>query len=205
VAVNGGNFLAKQDGDVFENSTDSFGITAAYEHTFSERLTGTANVGVSRSSVEVSGSFVGPTPTRNEERNFVGNVTLRRRAEQGNLNFSLGRRVAPGSSGSEVVQDTLRLALDRNLTPTLTGTLASIVQQQSAVGRVFQAGPLVRQDRTYFTVDSTLSWRMTENLSLIGTYTYVFNKNDVTNATNNSETNNRLYLGVLYRGVGFRR
>jgi hypothetical protein len=209
VALNGGNFLAEQDGNVFKNSTDSFGITTAYEHTFSERLTGTANIGVSRSSVEVSGLAVGTFPIRNEERNFVGNVTLRRRAEQGYLNFSLGRRVAPGSSGSEVVQDTLRLAFDRNLTPTLTGSLATIVQQQSAVGRVFQPGSnisaLVRQDRTYISADSSLSWRMTETLSLLGTYTYVFNKNDVASANNNEETNNRLYLGVLYRGVGLRR
>lgn len=208
VALNGGNFLAEQDGNVFENSTDSFGITAAYEHTFSERLTGTANVGVSRSSVEVSGSAVPQSPRRNEERNFVGNVTLRRRAEQGYLNFSLGRQVAPGSNGSEVVQDTLRLSLDRNLTTTLTGSVAAIVQQQSAVGRVFQAvtgiPSLVRQDRTYISGDSSLSWRMTETLTLIGTYTYRFNKNDFASG-NNEETNNSLYVGVLYRGVGVRR
>ena len=162
-------------------------------------------MGVSRSSVEVSGSIFGQAPIRNEERNFVGNVTLRRRAEQGYLNFSLGRRVTPGSSGSEVVQDTLRLAFDRNLTTTLTGTFATIVQQQSALGRVFQTGSRARQDRTYISADTSLSWRMTETLSLLGTYTYSFNRNDVTNGSNNSETNNRLYLGVLYRGVGFRR
>ncbi len=207
VALNGGNFLADQKGnDVdlgFENSTDSFGITAAYEHTFSARLTGTVTAGVSRSSVEFSRS--GTSLARNEERNFVGSVALRRRSEVGNLNFSLGRQVAPSSNGTEVVQDTLRLTLDRNLTRTLTGSLGTIVQQQSAVSRdVFSI--LARQDRTYFTVDSTLSWRMTDTLSLIGAYTYVFNKNDAANSSiSNDETNNRLYLGVLFRGVGVRR
>ena len=207
VALNGGNFLAKLQAGGFENSTDSFGITAAYEHTFSERLTGSVTAGVSRSSIEVSGSTNSPI-VRNEERNFVGNATLRRRAEQGYLNFTLGRQVAPGSNGTEVVQDTLRLSFDRSLTRTLTGSLATIVQQQSAVGRDFRfdvpAGILARQDRTYITVDSTLSWRMMETLSLIGTYTYVFNRNDSTSSSD-KETNNRLYLGILYRGVGLRR
>ena len=207
VALNGGNFLATQQDSNFENSTDSFGITAAYEHTFSERLTGTATVGVSRSSVDVSGIPNSPI-IRNEERNFVGNVTLRRRSELGYLNFTLGRQVAPGSNGSEVVQDTLRLSLDRSLTRTLTGSLATIVQQQSAVGRIFQFNSpvaiLARQDRTYITMDSTLSWRMTETLSLVGTYSYGFNKNAGTGSSN-QETNNRLYVGVLFRGVGFRQ
>jgi len=220
-ALNGGNFLAEEPGRLFRNSTDSFGITAAYDRTLSNTLTGSAVVGVTRSSIDISGIIGGfdpvsgalclpanPCSASNEERNFVGSLELRKRSELTTLNFSLGSQIAPRSDGTEVVQEQVRLFVDRRLSARLNGSLGVLYSMESAVGRVFQPETstigLARQDRTYFTVDSTVFWRLTQTMSVFGTYTYVSDTTDVTGG-NIHQTNNRLYFGVRYRGVGLRR
>lgn len=206
LALNGGNFLAEDPRSTFQNSTDSFGIRAAYEHKFSETLTGNATAGVTRSSVDVSGITSGAIS--NETRNFVGNIGLRKRSEETTLNFSVGRAIAPGSNGTQVVQDTLRFYVDRALSRKLSGTVGTLVIKNSALSKGFQQDSQlierIRQDSTYFTVDARLSWSLTETLSVYGTYSYISNKTDAT-TSNVQETNNLLSFGVLYRGVGLRR
>lgn len=221
LALNSGNFLAEEPGRIFENSTDSFGITAAYNRTLSETLTGTLTVGVTRSSVDVSGIVGGfdprtgapclpldPCSTSNEERNFVGSLDLRKRSELTTLNFSISSQIAPRSDGTEVVQEQARIFVVRTLTRRLTGTFGAVYSQESAVGQIFQVETatigLARQDRTYFTVEPGISWRLTETLSLSASYAYISNDTDVTGG-NVEEANHRLYFGVRYRGVGLRR
>jgi hypothetical protein len=223
LALNGGNFLSSAPDEPFENSTDSFGVTAAYDHTFTETLTGNVTVGIKRSSVDVSGIISGADPLTgfpctqdstcsisNEARNFVGNVALRKRSEETTLNFSLGRAVAPGSNGTEVVQDTMRFYVDRTLTRKLTGSVGTLVIKSSALSKYFQRdSPVIdriRQDSTYYSIDSHLSWRLTETLLVYGAYTYNYNESDVIGGNGNvQETNNLLFFGVQYRGVGLRR
>lgn len=221
IALNGGNFLAEEPGRLFENSTDSFGITAAYNRTFSDTLTGSVTFGVTRSSIDVDGIIGGfdpltgapcqllaPCSTNNEERNFVGNLELRKRSELTTLNFSLGSQIAPRSDGTEVVQEQLRFYVDRRLSNRLDGSVGVLYSMESAVGQIFQPETatigLAREDRNYFTIDTGLSWRLTETLSVYGTYSYVWDTTDVTTG-NIHQTNNRLYFGVRYRGVGLRR
>ncbi|MEQ1802487.1 MAG: hypothetical protein ABL989_11235 [Gammaproteobacteria bacterium] len=221
VALNSGNFLAEEPDRLFKNSTDSFGITAAYNRSFSETLTGTLTVGITRSSVDVSGIVGGfdpltgapclltdPCATSNEERNFVGSLELRKRSEGTTLNFSLGSQIAPRSDGTEVVQEQVRLFVDRVFTQKLSGSLGLLYSTESAVGQIFQPETasfgLARQDRNYFTIEPRISWRLTETLSVYSSYIYVSDTTDVTGG-NVEQTNNRLYFGVLYRGVGLRR
>jgi len=220
-ALNAGNFLAEESGRLFRNSTDSFGITAAYNRAFSDTLTGTLTAGITRSSVDVSGIVGGvdpltgapcqltnPCATSNEERNFVGSLVLQKRSESTTLNFTLGSQIAPRSDGTEVVQEQARLYVNRVVTQKLSASLGLLYSMESAVGQVFQPNTgnilLARQDRTYFTVEPGMSWRITETLSAYGSYAYVSDTTDVTNG-DVQQTNNRLFLGVIYRGIGVRR
>jgi hypothetical protein len=221
LALNGGNFLAEEPGRLFENSTDSFGITAAYNRAFSDTLTGTLTLGITRSSLDVSGILGGfdplsgvpclpsnPCSTSNEERNFVGSLDLRKRSESTTLNFSISSQISPRSDGTEVVQEQARVYVVRSLSNRLTGTLGAIYSQESAVGQIFQPETstigLARQDRTYFTVEPGLSWQLTATLSVYASYAYLSNDTDVTSGTV-GQTNNRLFLGVRYQGVALRR
>ncbi|MBL8201892.1 MAG: hypothetical protein JNK40_13070 [Chromatiales bacterium] len=222
LALNGGNFLADEAGRLFSNSSDSFGITGAYNRIFSDTLSGSITLGVTRSSIDVAGIIGGfdpltgalclpsnPCSTSNEERNFVGSLDLRKRSELTILNFSVGSQIAPRSDGTEVIQEQVRLYVDRRLTTRLGVTLGGLYSRESAVGQIFQPETaslgLARQDRDYFTVDTGLSWRLTETLSVYGTYSYVSDTTDLIAGGNVHQTNNRLYLGVRYRGVGIRR
>lgn len=221
LALNGGNFLASEDGRLFQNSSDSFGATAAYNRAFTDTLTGSVTAGITRSSIDVDGIIGGfdpvtgalclpssPCSSNNEERNFVGSVELRKRSELTTMNFSLGSQISPRSDGTEVVQEQFRFFVDRRLSARLDGTLGILYSMESAVGQVFQPETatigLARQDRNYFTVDTGLSWRLTTTLSVYGTYSYLSDTTDL-NTGNIHQTNNRLYFGVRYRGVGLRR
>jgi hypothetical protein len=221
LALNGGNFLADETGRQFENSTDSFGITAAYNRAFSDTLTGTLTLGITRSSLDVAGIVGGfdpltgapclpsdPCSTSNEERNFVGSLDVRKRSELTTLNFSISSQIAPRSDGTEVVQEQARVYVVRTLTSRLTGTLGAIYSQESAVGQIFQPETstlgFARQDRNYFTVEPGVAWQLTETLSVFASYAYQWNDTDVGTGSV-EETNNRVFLGVRYQGVPLRR
>jgi len=222
IALNGGNFIAEESGRLFRNSTDSFGITVAYDRVFSDTLTGSITAGITRSSIDVGGIIGGfdpltggvclpsdPCATSNEERNFVGSLELRKRSEKTTLNFSVGSQIAPRSDGTEVVQEQARLYVDRRLTSRLGSSLGVLYSRESAVGQIFQPETstigLARQDRDYFTIDTSLSWRLTETLTAFGTYSYVSDTTDALTGGDIHQTNNRLYVGIRYRGTGIRR
>ena len=216
LTLNGGRFTTEQPESVLQNSTDSFGIKGGYDHTFSKTLAGTASVGVSRSSTTVSGIPLDP-PTglpcspastctsKNEGRNFVGDISLKKRSELTNFNLSLERSIAPTSNGREVVQDQLRLYMDHRFTGKLSGSLGGLLTRESslfsartALGSEIQE----RVKRTYFTIGATASWRLTETLSASGSYNYISEDNGSTG--NSRVANNQLSVGVVYQPVGFR-
>jgi hypothetical protein len=209
VALNGGSFDSQQPGRPFSNTTDSYGINAAYNLAITPTLSANARVGVTRSSVELTGLSFDPLTgaicaedalcsASDDDRNFVGDIGLRKRSEQTTLNFNVSRSLAPSSNGTEVIRDQFRFYVNRTLTQRLNLGAAAIYSNETAV-----AGS-DRVDRTYLAVDTTVSWRLTETLSTYGTFTYISNEYDAT-TTNSEVTNHRLYVGFSYRGVGFRR
>ena len=218
LTLNGGRFTTEQPESVLQNSTDSFGIKAGYDHTFSKTLGGTASVGVSRSSTTTSGIPAGLDPvtgspcslatrctSKNEGRNFVGDISLKKRSELTNFNLSLERSIAPTSNGREVVQDQLRLYMDHRLTGKLSGSLgglltkeSSLFSAQTALGSEIQE----RVKRTYFTIGATVSWRLTETLSASGSYNYISEDNGSTG--NSRVANNQLSVGIVFQPVGLR-
>jgi len=201
-ALNGGGFTTDDPDSILRNSTDSFGITAAYERVFSDTLSGSLTVGVNRSAIDVS--FGDITVVDNEERNFVGSLELRRRAELTTMNFSIASQIAPRSDGTEVVQEQARFFIDRRVTSRLGVNLSALYSQESAVGQN-SANTALRQDRDYFTGTGGLSWRLTETLSIFGTYSYTSDTTDVPGGGNVHQTNNRVFVGVRYRGTALRR
>ncbi|MEZ5564354.1 MAG: hypothetical protein R3F24_02040 [Gammaproteobacteria bacterium] len=159
-------------------------------------------------SVVPFASLFRPCTIHNEEQNVVGSLGLRWRAELTTLNFSLSRNIAPRSDGTEVVQDQLRFYIDRTVTRRLNGSFAVVALQESAVGQVFQPTSntfqLARQDRTYASFDFNVYWRMTQTMTAYVAYTHRLDRTDVTSG-NVDKDNDRLFLGVKYRGVGLRR
>jgi len=209
VSLNGGGFDSQQPGRPFRNSSDSFGINAAYNRAITPTLSANANFGVTRSSVELRGLQFDPLTgafcpedalcsASNDDRNLVGDIGLRKRSEVTTMNFNVSRSLAPSSNGTEVVRNQVRFYVNRTLTQRLSASFASIYIDETAVASA------ERVDRTYLTIDTTLKWRLTSTLSAYGTYSYFSNEYDRI-ISNTQSTNNRLYLGFSYQGVGFRR
>ncbi len=209
VSLNGGGFDSQQPGLAFRNSTDSFGVNAAYNLAITPTLSANANFGVTRSSVELKGLRFDPLTgafcpedalcsASDDDRNFVGDIGLRKRSELTTLNFNVSRYQAPSSNGTEVVRDQFRFYVNRTVTQRLSVSAASYYTDESAVA----GGD--RLNRTYLTIEPTLTWRLTKTLSTYGKYTFTSNEYDQT-IGNTEVTNNRLYVGFSYSGVGFRR
>ncbi len=224
LALNGGNFQTDNPGSRIQNSTDSFGITAAYDYIFSATLTGSVTAGTTRSAVDISGITTGldfltgfpcsaerTCSISNEARNFVGYAQLRKRSEDTAFNFSLSQAIAPNSNGTQTVQQSVRLDVDQTLTRKLSGGIGALYSKNSSLTK--DSSPLgefgnFRQDSSYLTVDSRISWNLTETLSVFGSYSYISGETDANNSnfsSNSQQSNNRVFLGVRYRGVGFRR
>lgn len=213
-------FTAQKPNSPLRNKSESFGVSAVYDYAFSTTLTGSATIGLTRTSINLSGIAAGLDPVSgfpcspevqcsnvSEAQNVVGSLELRKRSELTNLNFFLTRAIAPSSDGTEVVQDTFRFLVERKLTSKLRGSLATIYLQQSAVGQVFRSDQaeavLGTQNRKYVTLDGILSWNLTANLTFNGAYTYYLDRTDFSGA-NTTQNNNRLIFGFVYRGTGFR-
>gem|GEM_PF-1594919 len=219
LALNGGNFTANNPGSRIQNSTDSFGLTAAYDYTFSATLTGSVTVGTTRSGADISGITFGQDPltgapcsvadscsSSNEARNFVGYAQLRKRSEDTTFTVSLSRAIAPNSNGTQTVQDSVRLDVNQTLTRKLTGGIGTVYSKDSSLSKNSSQFGNFRQDSTYLTVDSRISWNLTETLSVYSSYSYISSQTDQTSLSSNfKQSNNRVFFGVLYRGVGFRR
>ena len=54
----------------------------------------------------------------------------------------------------------------------------------------------------YYSATGTLRYRLTETLSVSGSYYYSVNDDD---ANSDKQTNNRLFISLVYKGVGIRR
>jgi len=206
IALNGGTFTSTAQNGPAENTTDSFGINAAYSYAVTETLTGTVTAGVSRSSVDIRGlpfdPLTGaicpqeePCSASDEARNFVGNVRISKRSEETIIDFDASRALTPQSNGTQDVQDSFSLYVLRTLTSRLSASAGTLFSNSSAVGG------LGRQNQKYFTINTSLSYQLTPTLSTYGKYTYVSEDN----GTSGTDTNNLLFFGVTYRGVGFRR
>ncbi len=211
LSLNGGSFDSQQPDREFRNSSDSFGVTAAYNLAITPTLSANAKVGVTRSSVDLIGLQFDPLTgapcpqdalcsDSNDDRNLVGDIGLRKRSELTTLNFNVSRSLAPSSNGTQVVQDQFRFYVDRTITDRLSVGAAATYIKEAAVASDS------RRDRTYLTGDARVTWRLTPTLSAYGTYTYISNEYDFNvTAADTQQTNHRLIFGFTYRGVGIRR
>jgi hypothetical protein len=210
LAINGStfdadNFARAEPLQRFANSTDSYGLSFIYERVLSETLSTTIQLGTARNTVTVQ------TPTqgrfRSTDSTLVGNVGIRRRSETTTLNFDVGRSQQPRSDGRQITQDEVRFYLDRRVTDRLSGQFGVNGFRQSAIG------DLDRFDQTSYSLDFTGSYRIERDWTVQATYTFQSSNTDAfgqpgqTQAVdqNIDQSNRRLLISVIYRGIGYRR
>ncbi len=216
LSANGGRFKADDPYSRAENTTDSRGGTIALERKLTPTITTTVTLGSSHSSQDIIlepffNPFVGyycpadfiPDPQgvcvgRESSNNFVGGITLRQASEVMTTTIDYSQSQAPRSTGSSVVSESFRLNFDRELSQRFNGSVNLLYTSDSALGNYG------RRDRVYYSAGTTVRYRLTEYLSLYGTYTYTVNEDDA-NDGGVKQKNNRLFFSLVYRGVGIRR
>lgn len=215
LSANGGRFKATDPYSTAENDTDSYGATLAVEHKFTPTLTGSVTLGASHSTQDIErppivieglGSFCpepfpivpdtgGQCSLRESSDNFVGGITLRQSSEVMRTTIEYSQSQAPRSNGTSVISDSFRLNFDRDLGQRFSGSIELLYTSDSALG------DYGRQDRAYYSANGTLRYRLTQTLYLSGSYYYSLNDDD---ANSDQQQNNRLFLSLVYKGLGFR-
>lgn len=212
LSANGGKFKAEDQYSAAENTTDSVGGTIAVEHKFSPTVTGTITLGTSHSTQDVvveadtifgipfcqpdfSLDAQGLCSISISSDNFVGGIMLRQSSEVMRTTVEYSQTQAPRSNGTSVVSDSFRLSFDRDLGQRFGGTLSLLYANDSALGDIG------REDRVYYAASSTLRYRLTRTLSLSASYYYSLNDDD---ANSDEQQNHRLFLSLVYKGLGFR-
>jgi hypothetical protein len=213
LSANGGKFKATDPYSTAENDTDSYGATVAVERKLTPTVTATFTLGTSHSTQDISREaffipilgFVCPTGFTLEtgeqclldesSDNFVGGITLRQASEAMTTTVEYSQSQAPRSNGTSVVSDSFRLSFGRELSQRFDGSLSLLYVGDSALGDIG------REDRTYYGASGTLLYRLTQTLSVNGSYYYSLNDDD---ANDDEQTNNRLFISLIYKGLGIR-
>ncbi len=196
----------------FRNRTDSQTINAGWTWAFARTWTSEVTVGSTKSEIEVSGLPRNPLTGApcvpvlctfdSDDRNLILQASVRKRAERTSLNISAARTIAPRSNGTEAVTEQVQLYVDHQLSPRLKATFAFLGSDQSILG-VDSA-----EDRTYFTLDASLRWRMEHNWSVFCSYSYYSSDGDLrlgnVAMSSDEDKNNRYRCGVSWAGTGRR-
>jgi len=171
------------------SKTDSVGGHAAYQYRWSE------STGVRGEVFFRSSDITRTVPLHTEESNsgWGGTLTAYRKMEVSRWRFTIGRRYIPTSAGSNANLDQLRLQYTRDLSQRLQfGGVARYESRQDTAREVS------RENRDYARGDLSLTWNATQNWYVTGSYSYIWE--DRERAISDAD-NNRLYVGVGYRGL----
>lgn len=197
------------------NTSDTVGFSGFANYAFTPTVTGSVYGGSRATDIEIDrkpipgfgicfapGIGVVSCNEKTDGQNFVGTASLSKKAERTNYELSINRSISPNSNGAETLRDTIDVIAEHQFTRRLTGRVGILYFTQE------DAADLTERKRDYVSARFDLSWRMTEYWSIRGAYRYVNDKDDtsITGANINEDaTNNYFYVGVRYRGRGWRR
>jgi hypothetical protein len=198
-----------------DNTTDSYGASLIYSRAISETLTAALTLGGSTSDFEITRTpdigdqcldvddqgnlIIVSCKFEDDDSNFIGNISLRKRGQRTIMNFDLGRSIAPSSNGLTVVRDTLRFYIDRSMTQ-LWSTRAGVVAYQEETN-----GNLTNRDIDYVRADVSLIRRLSERWSVSARYQYTWRDEDFGSpGFDGSAKRNAVFLEIVYRGIGYR-
>jgi hypothetical protein len=141
------------DEEGLPKATRTDGLVIGFKSQLSERTTLNADAGASRTTLL--------SLTQN---GLLADLTLTRTGETGNLSVSASRNVAPVGFAEITQQDTLRLAVQRNLSERLSANAAVSLNRYASVFSIpgLITIDLPYLDRTYSQATLGLNWQETE-------------------------------------------
>jgi len=159
----------------FVNDSKGTSLRLVYNFNFSEQLQLSAQIG--RQNTDIVSGLVLPVDdqlTQDQFRSTEYNVRLTNAGQRSNLLVNLSRIVQPTSFGQPA--DTVRLSTSftYRLTRLMTLELTGVAFQQD-----LRSAAIVQQNE-FYRGDLAIRWRLARNWSVISTYTYRYQKQDLT-------------------------
>jgi hypothetical protein len=195
LSMNSGGFDAATESGNIRNTTDSFGVAAAYQYAYSPTLSFNARLGTSRNSAQQE--FFG-NAGRSTSSNLVGNFGIRQRTETATANLDFGRSEAPRSNGTKVSFTQMRLFYEKRFDTGTTGSFSALGLDEKAVGSFLQ------QDRRYFTLEGKISQRVASEWSLYLLCGLIRDSDTTDFGPDDTERNQRIFFGVEWYGTARR-
>lgn len=183
-------FASRFEADANFNDTDTIGVEGSFARVISDVWTFLLSTGLRRSDIEFrnnAGVFEDDVDT-----NFALSLGFRKRSDRSTLNLDIQRLIDPNSSGYLEQRDEFRIALRRQMSPTLTGGVALRLIESGALGGVFST------KRDYARINLSLEWALTASWALGVSYDSIYQKFD---GQADDATSNGISVGVNYRGL----
>lgn len=180
--IEGAQFRA----DDTDSETDNVSLVGTYVRGFSPVSEGLFALGIRRSKVDEPG--VDDTST-----GAIVRARYTHELQAGRISFSAGREVRPSGTSRMVESDHVDAVFERELTPRLIFSLA---------GTAFKIHSLLDDgidtaERDYIRVEPALSYALTRELSLDGSYRYRWQERDI---DPDSAESNAILIGIRYLG-----
>lgn len=186
-SVNASRYEADQDGGPLTNTTETTGVSLAYEYALAPNTSVTVAGGISVSDFTIEGrATVGGLPcldpdlnefvlckTKGQDTNFVGELFLRQKLDESiTTQFGVSRSVQPNSDGAETTVDLANAFIERKISPRLRASAGFSYTKQDAIGS--EEIELLRQrfDRTYYRLSLKTSWNLTRHWVVGAGYEY---------------------------------
>jgi len=186
---------------------NTYGVHGGYDHAFSETLRGTFLVGWRRTQSTVSSQVLicdGPIvvgicngtvteTTAVQKQNTSGftlNAVLEKRSETDTVTGRLSQEIYPSGAGSLVQTQRVGINWAKQWSPTLTSNVDAAAYQTDYIG-----GVVTSSNSRYYSLNSSLSWRLSEWGKLDVGYNYARQKYDTVPV---AASNNVIYLSFSY-------
>ena len=213
-------YSSELPGTLIENDTVTYGVYLGYEFSWSESTSMGANVGGAWSDISVKGLPVISTPLgllpcldpaqqifvpcelKSDDKNFLGQLFFRQQtAESITTELSVGRSIQPSSDGAQVTSDSASAFMTKKISPMVTGSLGATYSRQEAIGaRDVSGGIGQRFDREYYSVQASLTWRLTRTWRVQGAYS--FYQDEQTEGVSYTVPRHRVNVYLTYTGLG---
>lgn len=192
-SLSGGLRVSRFEADRNDNEADTVGIELGFSRDLSEIWSLDLRLGTQRSDTTFMNADALTVTTTQDDATF--GLGFRKRSETGRMNIDLQRNVAPDSFGSLVIRNQLRLALLRQMSPTLNGVVAIRAIESENAG-----GDLAPTDRVFGRLELGLDWSFAELWSLFIKYNHSTRREDLAALSSIDARSNALALGFRYRG-----
>jgi len=211
------NFNSNNPDTGARNESETNGLSVVYGRALSNTLSTNVNLGWARTKSEFSfsltpieipglgpvcpGTFAPPPcdlVSKSDVTNFVGDISLTLAAETTQYTVSVGQSVSPNSAGSEVLRQTAQGFMTKTFTERLSGSLGVLAFDQKNVGES------TLQERQFVSLTTSLNWKFSERWSVSGHYTYTYDRAKGLVFDRQSTVNHRLFLSVIWAGLGWR-